>query len=48
MADNGAPARHVAAVLGHSTVTTTVNMYYRSNESDKRSAIDLLERALDK
>ena len=46
VADSGAPAHHVAAVPGHSNVTTTVNMYYRSTEDDKRSAIDLLERAI--
>jgi integrase len=39
-------AHHVSAVLGHSNVTTTVNMYYRSNEDDKRKAIELLERSL--
>jgi integrase len=46
MADNGVPVHHTSAVLGHSNVTTTMNRYYRSNEADKRSAIDSLERAL--
>lgn len=46
MADHGAPVHHVAAVLGHSQVTTTYNRYYRSNEDDKRRAIDAFAKVL--
>jgi integrase len=47
MADAGVPAHHVSAVLGHSNVTTTANRYYRSNDDDKRSAIETLGRSLE-
>ena len=46
MIENGVPPKVVQAILGHSSYTTTMDIYVHTNPEMLRSATDILDKAI--